>query len=215
MAAATSSETGCGEAAAGEKRGPLGIPEAVFVVSGGEPEGTGGTCAPAAGTGRREAAPAAGPRPGGRAVPEGARAAGLRLTAPGGAGGAQREPPDPPRRSPGPGRPCSARRASCGLGPRPPRTRGGGARRRVLLSPERQGPAVSRGGRGCPGPEDLEGESCSAWILSRRWSVLTRFTADSSPRFERYHLISAAGPRANEERVRNEPSRHTYVCHTD
>lgn len=71
------------------------------------------------------------------------------------------------------------------------------------------------GGRGCPGPEDLEGESCSAWILSRRWSVLTRFTADSSPRFERYHLISAAGPRANEERVRNEPSRHTYVCHTD
>ncbi|XP_054070209.1 prefoldin subunit 3 isoform X3 [Rissa tridactyla] len=31
MAAATSSETGCGEAAAGEKRGPLGIPEAVFV----------------------------------------------------------------------------------------------------------------------------------------------------------------------------------------
>ncbi|CAM9386399.1 unnamed protein product [Bubo scandiacus] len=31
MAAATSSETGCGEVAAGEKRGPLGIPEAVFV----------------------------------------------------------------------------------------------------------------------------------------------------------------------------------------
>ncbi|XP_057281095.1 prefoldin subunit 3 isoform X2 [Pezoporus wallicus] len=31
MAAATSNETGCGEAAAGGKRGPLGIPEAVFV----------------------------------------------------------------------------------------------------------------------------------------------------------------------------------------
>ena len=43
MAAASSSGPGCGEAAAaaGGKRGPLGIPEAVFVVSGGGGGGVG------------------------------------------------------------------------------------------------------------------------------------------------------------------------------
>lgn len=68
MAAATSSETGCGEAAAGEKRGPLGIPEAVFVVSGASAgragaegwfRGAGRGRAPAAGPVPREAAAAA------------------------------------------------------------------------------------------------------------------------------------------------------------
>lgn len=120
MAAATSSETGCGEAAAGEKRGPLGIPEAVFVVSG----GSAGRAAPRRGWGGRAGVGAAPRQPGPspvrrhlrRAASEGARAAGQAaglslaarppLTAPPGRPrpAPRARPARPARDSPAPGR---------------------------------------------------------------------------------------------------------------
>lgn len=107
MAAASGSGPGCGEAAAGGKRGPLGIPEAVFVVSGGgagdggarlreavpSPRGARGAARLGPGPalwdaglraarpgGRSVTAGAASPRHGGlsRAAPSGARAGGGR-----------------------------------------------------------------------------------------------------------------------------------------
>lgn len=146
MAAATSSETGCGGAAA-DKRGPLGIPQAVFVVSG----GSAGRAAPRPGRGWGSGGEGAalrqpGPSPVRRHL---RRGRGLAGGAWGSAGGGAA----PPARGwAGPAAPSPpAPAVSGGPGPRcRPEPSRAGAR---LTPAERAGPSAPR--RGCLSPEEL------------------------------------------------------------